>query len=212
MITASRLICLLALLLLPSSAHADTDQILLDYIPEKRITRFEEPVNFWIGGKDRLEGQYYVDTVMDELGRIIPHLATKQVSSASQANIRFYLTDSQEEWQEAITKSAEGAAGWQEMGQRIRGFTRLVAAPGGNIKRSDIVLHLDYQTSGGQKLWIVRHELMHALGITQHPTATTDSVLNSRQEQQDKNSNFSDSDILVLQTIYSPKLAAGGTW
>lgn len=211
MITTSRLICVLALLLLSSSVQADT-HILLDYIPEGSITRFEEPVQFWIGGKDSLEGQYYVDTVMNELRRIIPHLAIKQVSSPSQANIRFYLTDSQEEWQEAITKSAEGAAGWQELGQRIRGFTRLISTTKGNIRRADIVLHLNFQTSGGQKLWVVRHELMHALGIMHHPTATTDSVLNSRQAQEDKNSNFSDSDILVLKTIYSPKNTAGGTW
>ena len=210
MITTSRLICVLALLLLPLSVQADT-RILLDYIPEGRITRFEEPVQFWIGGKDSLEGQYYVDTVMNELRRIIPHLAIKQVSSPSQANIRFYLTDSKDEWQEAVTRSSLGMAGWKEMGDHIRGFT-LLASSGGVIKKADIVLHLNFQTSGGQKLWIVRHELMHALGITQHPTATTDSVLNSRQEQQDKNSNFSDSDILVLRTIYSPKNTAGGTW
>lgn len=211
MITTSKLICVLALLLLSSSVQADT-HILLDYIPEGSITRFEEPVQFWIGGKDSLEGQYYVDTVMNELRRIIPHLAIKQVSSPSQANIRFYLTDSQEEWREAITKSAEGAAGWQEMGHLIRGFTRLVSTTKGNIRRADIVLHLDFQTSGGQKLWVVRHEFMHALGIMHHPTTTTDSVLNSRQAQEDKNSNFSDSDILVLKTIYSPKNTAGGTW
>ena len=202
----------LVLLLLPAPSRASEGEILLDYIPAGRITRFEEPVQFWIGGKDRLEGPYYVDTVMNELRRMIPSLSFEQVSSMNQANIRFYLTDSQEEWREAITKSAEGAAGWQEMGHLIRGFTRLIASAKGDIRRADIVLHLDFQTSGGQKLWVVRHELMHALGIMHHPTATTDSVLNSRQAQEDKNSNFSDSDILVLKTIYSPALSAGGSW
>ena len=98
------------------------------------------------------------------------------------------------------------------MGHLIRGFTRLIASSKGDIRRADIVLHLDFQTSGGQKLWVVRHELMHALGIMHHPTMTTDSVLNSRQAQEDKNSNFSDSDILVLKTIYSPALSAGAPW
>ena len=202
----------LLMLLLPSSSWADADAILLDYIPGGTITRFEQPVEYWIGGKDRLEGKYYVETVVNELRRILPGLAFREVSSRSQANIRFFLTDSREEWQEAVTSSAEGAAGWQEMGQLIRGFTRLVASPGGVIKRADIALHLDFQTSGGQKLWIVRHELMHALGIMTHPKSEPDSVLNSHQAQEDKNGRFSQSDIMVLRTIYDPRLSPGGSW
>ncbi len=205
--------CILAvaLLLMAVPLRADSDAVLRDYIPTGTITRFEEPVRFWIGGKDRLEGQYYIDTVINEMRRIIPQLPFRQVSSASQANIRFYLTDSKEEWQEAVTKSSQGMAGWKEIGDLIRGFT-LLASSNGVIKKADIVLHLDFQTSGGQKLWIVRHELMHALGIMTHPKNTLDSVLNSRQAQEDKNSLFSDSDILVLKTIYDPNLSAGGTW
>ena len=61
----------LVLLLLPAPSRASEGEILLDYIPAGRITRFEEPVQFWIGGKDRLEGQYYVDTVMNEM-RLAP--------------------------------------------------------------------------------------------------------------------------------------------
>ena len=190
-----------ALVLMTGPARANTDEVMLDYVPSGKITRFEEPVQFWIGGKDRLEGQYYIDTVMNEVRRIIPRLSFSQVSSANQANIRFYLTDSKEEWQEAVTRSSQGMAGWKEMGDLIRGFT-LLASSGGVIKKADIVLHLDFQTSGGQKLWIVRHELMHALGIMTHPRKTLDSVLNSRQAQEEKNSVFSDSDILVLKTIY----------
>lgn len=203
--------CILAvaLLLMAVPLRADMDAVLRDYIPTGTITRFEEPVRFWIGGKDRLEGQYYIDTVINEMRRIIPQLPFRQVSSASQANIRFYLTDSKEEWQEAVTKSSQGMAGWKEIGDLIRGFT-LLASSNGVIKKADIVLHLDFQTSGGQKLWIVRHELMHALGIMTHPKNTLDSVLNSRQAQEDKNSLFSDSDILVLKTIYDPNLSAGG--
>ncbi len=191
----------MALVFVTGPARANTDEILLDYVPSGKITRFEEPVQFWIGGKDRLEGQYYIDTVVNEVRRIIPRLSFSQVSSANQANIRFYLTDSKDEWQEAVTRSSLGMAGWKEMGDHIRGFT-LLASSGGVIKKADIVLHLDFQTSGGQKLWIVRHELMHALGIMAHPGKTLDSVLNSRQAQEEKNSVFSDSDILVLQTIY----------
>ncbi len=189
------------LALVAGPAGASTDDVVLDYVPSGKITRFEEPVQFWIGGKDRLEGQYYIDTVVNEVRRIIPRLSFSQVSSANQANIRFYLTDSKDEWQEAVTRSSLGMAGWKEMGDHIRGFT-LLASSGGVIKKADIVLHLDFQTSGGQKLWIVRHELMHALGIMAHPGKTLDSVLNSRQAQEEKNSVFSDSDILVLQTIY----------
>lgn len=205
------LFILAILVFLAGSSHADTDEILRDYIPSGRITRFEEPVRFWIGGKDRLEGQYYIDTVMKEVRRIIPELQFSQTSSASQANVRFYLTDSKEEWQEAVTKSSQGMAGWKEMGDLIRGFT-LLASSGGVIKKADIVLHLDFQTSGGQKLWIVRHELMHALGIMTHPRKTLDTVLNSRQAQEEKNSVFSDSDILVIKTMYSPNLSAGNSW
>jgi hypothetical protein len=199
------------LLFTSASARADTDAILRDYIPSGTITRFEEPVQFWIGGKDRLEGQYYIDTVVNEVRRIIPHLSFKQVSSMNKANVRFYLTDSKEEWQEAVAKSSQGMTGWQEIGDRIRGFT-LLASSGGVIKKADIVLHLNFQTSGGQKLWIVRHELMHALGIMTHPKATLNTVLNSKQAQEEKNSIFSDADILVLKTIYSPDLAPGATW
>ena len=195
------IILAMALVFVTGPARANTDEILLDYVPSGKITRFEEPVQFWIGGKDRLEGQYYIDTVINEVRRIIPRLSISQVSSANQANIRFYLTDSKDEWQEAVTRSSLGMAGWKEMGDHIRGFT-LLASSGGVIKKADIVLHLDFQTSGGQKLWIVRHELMHALGIMAHPGKTLDSVLNSRQAQEEKNSVFSDSDILVLQTIY----------
>ncbi len=195
------IILAMALVFVTGPARANTDEIMLDYVPSGKITRFEEPVQFWIGGKDRLEGQYYIDTVVNEVRRIIPRLSFSQVSSANQANIRFYLTDSKDEWQEAVTRSSLGMAGWKEMGDHIRGFT-LLASSGGVIKKADIVLHLDFQTSGGQKLWIVRHELMHALGIMAHPGKTLDSVLNSRQAQEEKNSVFSDSDILVLKTIY----------
>ena len=201
----------MAFVLMAFSARADSEAIMRDYIPSGVITRFEEPVQFWIGGTDRLEGQYYVDTVMNEARRIIPHLEFRQVSSENQANIRFRLTDSREEWQEAVTKSSQGMAGWKEMGDLIRGFT-LLASSGGVIRKADIVLHLNFQTSGGQKLWIVRHELMHALGIMTHPQKTRDTVLNSKQAQEEKNSFFSDSDILVLKTIYSPRLSAGGPW
>jgi len=203
---------LLALLTFPLASFAGDEETLRDYLPRKRIVRFEGPVHYWIGGQDRLEGQYYVETVVNELSRIIPGLSLTEVSSKSQAEVRFYLTDSNAEWQETITSSAEGVAGWQEMGERIRGFTRLVVAPTGRVKRADIVLHLDFQTSGGQKLWVVRHEMMHALGIDHHPSATTDTVLNSRQAQEDKNSYFSDADILVLQTMYGPHATAGASW
>jgi len=208
----TRILFALFLLAVPATSKAENDQILRDYIPTGTITRFEEPVRFWIGGKDRLEGKYYVETVVGEIRRIVPHLDIREASSKSQANVRFYLTDSHEEWQESITGSAEGLAGWQEMGQHIRGFTRTNSSPDGRIMRADIVLHLDFQTSGGQKLWVVRHELMHALGVMTHPTTTSETVLNSRQVQHDKNSNFSDADILVLQTMYNPALSAGKPW
>ena len=200
------------LLLLPLPCRADEDAVLRDYIPGGTITRFEGPVEYWIGGEDRLEGKYYVDTVMNEVRSILPGVQFREVSSKSQANVRIFLTDSSEEWQESVTSSAEGAAGWQEMGHLIRGFTRLVASRGGVIRRADIVLHLDFQTSGGQKLWIVRHELMHALGIMTHPKSEPDSVLNSHQAQEDKNGRFSQSDIMVLRTIYDPRLSPGGPW
>ena len=45
-----------------------------------------------------------------------------------------------------------------------------------------------------------------------HPTRTRSTVLNSRQPQEEKNGLFSDSDILVLQTIYRPDLKTGGSW
>jgi hypothetical protein len=202
---------LLVLLLAPTVCPAD-DAILRDYIPSGTITRFESPVEYWIGGEDRLEGKYYVDTVVSELRRILPNIPFQETSSRNQANVRLFLTDSAEEWQAAVTDSAEGAAGWQELGQRIRGFTRLVSSATGVIRRADIVLHLDFQTSGGQKLWIVRHEFMHALGIMTHPKAAPDSVLNSMQDQKDKNGEFSPSDVLVLRTIYDPRLSAGRSW
>ena len=203
---------LLALLLFPALCPAGDDATLRDYIPSGVITRFETPVQYWIGGEDRLEGKFYVDTVVNELRRILPGVPFRETSSRNQANVRIYLTDSHEEWQTAVTDSAEGAAGWQELGQRIRGFTRLVSSPDGVIRRADIVLHLDFQTSGGQKLWIVRHEFMHALGVMAHPKAAPDSVLNSMQAQADKNGEFSQSDILVLRTIYDPRLSPGGSW
>jgi hypothetical protein len=202
---------LLVLLLAPTVCPAD-DAILRDYIPSGTITRFESPVEYWIGGEDRLEGKYYVDTVVSELRRILPNIPFQETSSRNQANVRLFLTDSAEEWQAAVTDSAEGAAGWQELGQRIRGFTRLVSSATGVIRRADIVLHLDFQTSGGQKLWIVRHEFMHALGIMTHPKAAPDSVLNSMQYQKDMNGEFSPSDVLVLRTIYDPRLSAGRSW
>ncbi len=208
----SLLAALLTLLLVPGIGLADTDAILRDYIPGGTITRFEGPVSYWIGGGGRLEGQHYVDTVVNEVRRILPHVNFRQVSSKSQANVRFFLTDSGEEWEEAVTSSAEGSAGWEEIGHLIRGFTRLVASNGGVIRRADVVLHLDFQSSGGQKLWIVRHELMHALGVMTHPTASPDSVLNSHQPQEDKNGQFSQSDILVLRTMYDQRLSPGGAW
>jgi len=50
---------------------------------------------------------------------------------------------------------------------------------------------------------------MHALGIMTHPKATLSTVLNSKQAQEEKNSIFSDADILVLKTIYRPDLSLG---
>lgn len=199
------------LLLLPTNLWASED-ILRDYIPSGTITRFDEPIKFWIGGKDRLEGQYYIDTVISEIRRMIPHLSISQTSSVGSANLRFYLTDSHQEWEESIRKAMSDASGWTEYGHLIRGMTQVVHSPNGRIKRADVILHLDFQTSGGQKLWVVRHELMHALGVMAHPTQTRTTVLNSYQPQEEKNGLFSDSDILVLQTIYRRDLNAGGTW
>lgn len=205
-------VLLCCVLFMPALSMAQPDDILRDYIPSGRIIRYDGPIKYWIGGKGRLEGQYYIDTVVAELRRILPHVSMTQTSSVGSANLRIHLTKSQEEWAEAILKNTSDQAGWQEMGHLIRGFTSLAADPGGRVKGSDVILHLDFQTSGGQRLWIVRHELMHALGVMGHPTATTDTVLNSRQPQFEKNSLFSDSDILVLQTLYRPDLPVGGSW
>ena len=201
-----------ALLLLPSPLLATDNDTLLDYIPSGRITRFEGPIKYWIGGKGRLEGQYYIDSVMAELRRIIPHVSIAQTSSIRSANLRIPLTDSHEEWDQAILKNTSDQSGWQELGHLIRGFTGIMSGSDGRIKGSDVILHLNFQTSGGQKLWIVRHELMHALGIMTHPTRTADTVLNSRQPQFEKNGLFSDSDIFVLKTIYRPDLTPGSPW
>lgn len=199
---ACLLFCCCSAILFAGIASAGPETILRDYVPDGRITRFEEPVRYWIGGQDRLEGQYYVETVVNEPHRIIPALPISQVTSQSQANLRIYLTDSGEEWKETITKSAEGVANWQENGPHIRGFSRIQARADGRILRADIVLHLDFQTSGGQKLWVVRHEFMHALGIMAHPKNAPNSVLNSNQAQSNKNGLFSDEDILVLRALY----------
>ena len=92
------------LLLMSASLCAASDEILRDYIPTGTITRFDEPIRFWVGGKDRLEGQYYIATVVNEIQRIVPHLSITQTSSIGSANLRIYLTDSHQEWQEAIKK------------------------------------------------------------------------------------------------------------
>lgn len=208
-----RLYGFLLLLLCPAVvAAADRESILRDYMPTGHISRFTGPVQFWIGGHGALEGQYYIDTVTTELRRIIPQLSMTQVSSPGQANLCFYLTDSMEEWTEAIRKSNDGSPQWQENMQRIRGFTRVLAAADGRVRHADVVLHLAFQTSGGQKLWVVRHELMHALGIMGHPSQIKDTVLNSNQEQYDKNGLFSDPDQLVLKTMYDATTTAGRTW
>ena len=194
---------LACLVLVPAFLFASDDRIVHDYVPGGRAPRFEGSVMVWIGGEDRLEGQYYVDTVLGEIRRILPHVSISQASSRSQANICIHLTDSHEEWRSAIVKSEADQALWQENGELIRGFTRLASTPAGRIKRADVVLHLDFQTSGGQKLWVVRHELMHALGVTGHPRNHPDSVLNSMQPQEDKNGLFSEEDKAVLQAIYA---------
>ncbi|NCD24969.1 MAG: DUF2927 domain-containing protein [Deltaproteobacteria bacterium] len=197
--TISWLICLV---FFPTFIFANS-QIVHDYVPGGRAPRFEGPVTVWIGGEDQLEGQYYVESVLRELTDIIPHVSIELVSSKSQANIRVYLTDSHEEWQQAIVRSEAEQATWQEKGQFIRGCTRVVSTASRRIKRADVILHLDFQTSGGQKLWVVRHEFMHALGVTGHPRNHPDSVLNSMQPQEDKNGLFSDDDKAVLQAIYA---------
>ena len=46
------------LFLMSASLCAASDEVLRDYIPTGTITRFDEPIRFWVGGKDRLEGQY----------------------------------------------------------------------------------------------------------------------------------------------------------
>jgi hypothetical protein len=199
------------LLLLPVTLRASED-ILRDYIPEGTITRFDQPIKFWMGGKGRLEGQYYIETVISEVRRVIPHLSISPTSSESSANLRFYLSDSHQEWEESVLKATSDTSGWTEYGHLIRGMTLVSYTSQGQIKRADVILHLDFQSSGGQKLWVVRHELMHALGVMGHPTKTKATVLNSHQPQEEKNALFSDSDILVLQTIYRRDLKAGGTW
>lgn len=194
---------LACLVLAPVFLFASDDRLVRDYVPVGRAPRFEGQIAVWIGGEDHLEGQYYVETVLGEIRRILPHVNICQVSSKSQANVCIYLTDSSEEWRTAIVKSEADQTLWQESGELIRGFTRLVSTPTGRIRRADIVLHLDFQTSGGQKLWVVRHEFMHALGVTGHPRNHPDSVLNSMQPQEDKNGLFSDEDKAVLQAVYA---------
>lgn len=203
---------LLCLLLAPANLWGGSGEILRDYIPTGVITRFDQPIKFWIGGKDRLEGQYYITTVINEIQRIVPHLSITQTSSMGAANLRIYLTDSQEEWQETILRATSDTSGWTEYGHLIRGMTLVSSNAAGQIRRADIILHLDFQTSGGQKLWVVRHEFMHALGVLAHPTQTRATVLNSYQPQEEKNGLFSDSDIFVLQTIYRRDLKSGGSW
>lgn len=199
------------LLGLSALAWAGPEDILKDYLPQGKITRFEGPITIWLGGKGRLEGQYYVETVVNELQSILPHVSFSLVSSPGRAGIRVHLTDSQQEWEDTIRKTGVDQAAWQEHGPLVRGLTWVEAGPEGKIARAEVVLHLDFQTSGGQKLWVVRHEFMHALGIMGHPQ-TLDTVLNSRQMQYDKNSLFSDSDIFVLQTLYGKDLKAGSSW
>lgn len=114
----ARLLTLLCVVFIwPLATYADDAGILLDYVPQGRIVRFEDPVQVWLGGEDRLEGKFYVETVVSELRRIIPTLSITQTSSRSQANVRVYLTDSQQEWRETIAKTAEGMVNWQEQGE-----------------------------------------------------------------------------------------------
>lgn len=198
------------LTLLPANLLADT-ALLKEYLQNPKIVRFEGQINYTMTGKGALEGQSYVESVVAELQRILPTVTIRQAVSQSQANVRIYLTDSDQEWQETIQKSAEGQIAWQETGQYIRGFTRLTSAGDGHIKRADIILNLNFQSSGGQKLWVVRHEFMHALGIMGHPRTIRDTVLNSRQPQEEKNGCFSATDINVLQTLYSNQVATGNS-
>lgn len=206
----TRILALLSLILflLPITAMADP-ALVKEYSQNPKVVRFEGQINYWMTGKGTLEGQSYIESVIAELQRILPAVTIRQAVSQSQANVRIFLTDSDQEWQETIQKSAEGQIAWQEIGQYIRGFTRLSSAPDGHIKRADVILNLNFQSSGGQKLWVVRHELMHALGIMGHPRTIKDTVLNSRQPQEEKNGCFSSSDIEVLQTLYSSKVATG---
>ena len=43
------------LFLMSASLCAASDEVLRDYIPTGTITRFDEPIRFWVDGKDRLE-------------------------------------------------------------------------------------------------------------------------------------------------------------
>lgn len=203
------LLCLL-FACLPCSALAEpSTDVLRDYMPGGHIIRYEVPVEYWIEGSDELEGQYYIETVVSELQQYVPGLSISRAGSISQANLFLHLTDTDEEWQETILRISRSYNGWQEHMDRIRGFTMAKFKNDGRITRADVILHLDFQTSGGQKLWVVRHELMHALGILTHPKQTTDTVLNSHQEQADKNGVFSDTDLDVLRVMYDPNRSAG---
>lgn len=206
------LLCLICLFFLPCSAQAEMPDVLSDYIPQRRVTRFEAPISVWMGGEGQLSGQSFVEDVLAELHRILPHVSIEQASSKSQANLRVYLTDSHEEWRNAIVSTVQGGMNWEEHGENIRGFTRIISAGDGHIRQSDVILHLDFQSSGGQKLWVIRHEFMHALGVTGHPRVTKNSVLNSHQPEEEKNSLFSDNDILVLQSLYRKDVTAGKRW
>lgn len=192
-------------LLCPLFARADPkdEALLMEYLGQGHAARFSDPIMVWMGGKGRLEGQYYIETVLDEIRKIVPQLGIKIVSSGSQANLRVHLTDSHEEWLEAIAQNETSHAPWQEKKEHVRGFTSLILTPDNRISRADVVLHLALQTSGGQKLWVVRHEFMHAQGVLGHPRNHTDSVLNSKQAQHNKNSLFSDADKAVLQALYA---------
>ena len=184
-------------------AKSEEEALLHDYLNGNPAARFSGPITVWMGGHGRLEGQYYIKTVLHEIQRILPQINMKIVSSPSQANLRVHLTNSHQEWMQAIAKNEAEMAPWQEKKEHVRGFTSLLLTPENLITRADVVLHLAFQTSGGQKLWIVRHEFMHALGVLGHPRNHTDSVLNSRQAQHDKNSLFSDADKAVLQALYA---------
>lgn len=206
------LLCLLCLCA-PGAALAELpEDVLRDYMPTGRIMRYAVPVEYWISGGDELEGQYYIETVVSELQSYIPGLSISRAGSISQANLFFHLTNTDEEWQETILKISRSYNGWQEHMDYIRGFTMAKFRGDGRVTRADIILHLDFQTSGGQKLWVVRHELMHALGLLSHPKQTTDTVLNSHQDQADKNGVFSDTDLEVLRIMYDQSRSAGDAW